>query len=128
MSTFGPWPAPRNLSTYSPSSSASTIAGSDPPSRSGVTYRVAVTVRTTTPAILLRLCIVHETRSDTARTPLSEPLLLRTRRGCSAGRQQPRVAAGLADGAGMNPPRSCYKATPMGHPEAEMDLGSQPAD
>ena len=32
-----PWPAPRNFSTYSPSSSASTIAGSDPPSRSGVT-------------------------------------------------------------------------------------------
>ena len=40
-----PWPAPRNLRTYSPSSSASTSAGSDPPSRSGVTYLVAVTVR-----------------------------------------------------------------------------------
>ena len=34
-SAFGPCPAPRNLSTYRPSSSASTIAGSDPPSRSG---------------------------------------------------------------------------------------------
>ena len=33
----GPWPAPRNFSTYSPSSSASTMAGSEPPSRSGVT-------------------------------------------------------------------------------------------
>ena len=33
----GPWPAPRNLTTYSPSSSASTRAGSEPPSRSGVT-------------------------------------------------------------------------------------------
>ena len=32
-----PWPAPRNFSTYRPSSSASTIAGSEPPSRSGVT-------------------------------------------------------------------------------------------
>src|SRR3954464_5738424 len=39
-----PWPAPRNFSTYSPSSSASTRAGSDPPSRSGVTYRVTATV------------------------------------------------------------------------------------
>jgi hypothetical protein len=34
-----------NLSTYMPSSSASTIAGSDPPSRKGVIYRVAITVR-----------------------------------------------------------------------------------
>ena len=32
-----PCPAPRNFSTYSPSSSASTMAGSEPPSRSGVT-------------------------------------------------------------------------------------------
>ena len=36
-SAFVPWPAPRNLRTYRPSSSASTTAGSDPPSRSGVT-------------------------------------------------------------------------------------------
>src|SRR5689334_16670524 len=41
---FVPWPAPRNLSTYMPSSSASMIAGSEPPSRSGVTYLVAFTV------------------------------------------------------------------------------------
>src|SRR5258708_7265451 len=40
---LGPCPAPRNLSTYKPSSSASMIAGRDPPSRSGVTYRLAVT-------------------------------------------------------------------------------------
>src|SRR6185369_2965795 len=44
MSAFGPWPAPRNFNTYIPSSSASTIAGSDPPSRKGVTYLVAATV------------------------------------------------------------------------------------
>jgi hypothetical protein len=37
-------PAPRNFSTYSPSSSASTIAGSEPPSRRGVTYRVTLMV------------------------------------------------------------------------------------
>src|SRR6185503_6577064 len=42
-----PCPAPRNLTTYMPSSSASTSAGSEPPSRSGVTYRVARTVRST---------------------------------------------------------------------------------
>ena len=47
MRAFSPWPAPRNLATYSPSSSASTTAGSEPPSRSGVTYRVAVTWRIT---------------------------------------------------------------------------------
>src|ERR1041385_7930456 len=41
---FVPWPAPRNLSTYMPSSSASTIAGSHSPSRSGVTYLAAFTV------------------------------------------------------------------------------------
>lgn len=35
-SAFGPWPAPRNLSTYSPSSSPSTTAGIEPPSRRGV--------------------------------------------------------------------------------------------
>ncbi len=46
-SALVPWPAPRNLSTYSPSSSASTSPGIEPPSRSGVTYRVAVTVRST---------------------------------------------------------------------------------
>ena len=34
-SARGPWPAPRNLSTYRPSSSASTRPGSEPPSRSG---------------------------------------------------------------------------------------------
>ena len=34
-SARGPWPAPRNLTTYSPSSSASTRPGSEPPSRSG---------------------------------------------------------------------------------------------
>src|SRR5215813_14092191 len=45
MSARAPWPAPRNLSTYIPSSSAATMAGSDPPSRSGVTYRVTGTVR-----------------------------------------------------------------------------------
>ena len=44
-SARGPWPAPRNFSTYMPSSSASTMAGSDPPSRSGVTYRVTWMVR-----------------------------------------------------------------------------------
>src|SRR3954462_7860113 len=44
-SARGPWPAPRNFRTYRPSSSASTSPGIDPPSRSGVTYRVAVTVR-----------------------------------------------------------------------------------
>ena len=36
-SAFGPCPAPRNLTTYRPSSSASTSPGSEPPSRSGVT-------------------------------------------------------------------------------------------
>ncbi len=36
-SAFGPCPAPRNLSTYRPSSSASTSPGIEPPSRSGVT-------------------------------------------------------------------------------------------
>src|SRR5215216_1055648 len=44
ISALVPCPAPRNLSTYIPSSSASMIAGSDPPSRNGVTYLVAVTV------------------------------------------------------------------------------------
>src|ERR1700736_2417426 len=44
MSAFAPWPAPRNLSTYMPSSSASTMAGSEPPSCNGVTYRVAPTI------------------------------------------------------------------------------------
>src|SRR5262245_22602439 len=46
MSALGPCPAPWNLSTYMPSSSASTMAGSDPPSRNGVTYLVAMTVLT----------------------------------------------------------------------------------
>ena len=32
-----PWPAPRNFTTYIPSSSASTRPGSEPPSRSAVT-------------------------------------------------------------------------------------------
>ena len=36
-SARGPWPAPRNFTTYRPSSSASTRPGSEPPSRSGVT-------------------------------------------------------------------------------------------
>src|SRR3954449_5045091 len=44
-SARGPCPAPRNFRTYRPSSSASTSPGIEPPSRSGVTYRVAVTVR-----------------------------------------------------------------------------------
>src|SRR5260370_11651839 len=44
ISAFAPWPAPRNLSTYMPSSSASTMAGSEPPSCNGVTYRVAPTI------------------------------------------------------------------------------------
>src|SRR6185369_18009276 len=44
ISALHPWPAPLNLSTYMPSSSASMMAGSEPPSRSGVTYLVAVTV------------------------------------------------------------------------------------
>lgn len=44
-SARGPWAAPRNLTTYRPSSSASTSPGSEPPSRNGVTYRVARTVR-----------------------------------------------------------------------------------
>ena len=35
-SAFGPWPAPVNLTTYVPRSSASIRPGSDPPSRSGV--------------------------------------------------------------------------------------------
>ena len=37
MSALGPWPAARNFTTYSPSSSASMIAGSEPPSLRGVT-------------------------------------------------------------------------------------------
>ena len=37
ISAFSPWPAPRNLTTYNPSSSASTRPGIEPPSRSGVT-------------------------------------------------------------------------------------------
>src|SRR3954470_6006422 len=48
-----PCPAPVNFTTYMPSSSASTRPGNEPPSRSGVTYRVARTVRrplTTTPS------------------------------------------------------------------------------
>src|SRR6476661_2376192 len=40
-----PWPAPRNFTTYVPSSSPATMAGSEPPSRSGITYSVAVMVR-----------------------------------------------------------------------------------
>ncbi len=35
----------QNLRTYIPSSSASTMAGSDPPSRRGITYLAAFTVR-----------------------------------------------------------------------------------
>src|SRR3954454_14518657 len=40
-----PCPAPRNFTTYVPSSSPATMAGSEPPSRSGITYSVAVMVR-----------------------------------------------------------------------------------
>src|ERR1700674_2907708 len=39
-SALGPCPAPRNLTTYVPSPSTSTTPGSEPPSRSGTTYRV----------------------------------------------------------------------------------------
>ena len=59
-SALRPWPAPSSFTTYSPSSSASTSAGSDPPSRRGVTYRVAVTVRSIAasvgPACVAGLC------------------------------------------------------------------------
>src|SRR5688572_20569529 len=41
ISARGPCPAPRNFATKSPSS-VSTMAGREPPSRSGCTYRVAV--------------------------------------------------------------------------------------
>src|SRR5690349_8660447 len=44
-STGSPWPAPEYFTTYVPRSSASINPGSDPPSRSGVTYRRAVTWR-----------------------------------------------------------------------------------
>src|ERR1700716_2349290 len=44
MRAFPPWPAPRDLMSYIPSSSASTMAGSEPPSCNGVTYRVAPTI------------------------------------------------------------------------------------
>src|ERR1700754_402024 len=44
-SARGPWPATRDFRTYRPSSSASTRPGIEPPSRSGVTYRVAITER-----------------------------------------------------------------------------------
>ena len=37
ISALRPCPAPSSLTTYSPSSSASTSAGTEPPSRSGVT-------------------------------------------------------------------------------------------
>ena len=43
INAFAPCPAPINFSTYKNSSSASAIAGIEPPSRSGVTYRVTFT-------------------------------------------------------------------------------------
>src|SRR5262249_50083779 len=52
MSAFGPCPEPRNFSTYNPSSSASTMAGREPPSRSGVTYLVARILRGVGTALL----------------------------------------------------------------------------
>ncbi len=45
--TLTPCPAPRNLTTYIPRSSASTSPGREPPSRSGTANRVAVTVSST---------------------------------------------------------------------------------
>src|SRR3954454_9378052 len=48
ISARTPCPAPRNFTTYVPSSSPFTMAGNEPPSRSGVTYSVAATVRITT--------------------------------------------------------------------------------
>ena len=62
-SALRPWPAPSSLTTYSPSSSASTSAGSDPPSRRGVTYRVAVTVRSIAASVGRGSCRLSRART-----------------------------------------------------------------
>ena len=106
-SALTPWPAPRNLTTYRPSSSASTSPGSDPPSRSGVTYRVASTART-------RARLARAIGGNAARaSPQAGPAAPRR------GRQAVGVAsaavissiAACSDGLTRAPPSRCAFAT-----------------